>query len=209
MDENWIERWETGRTGWHEARGNAGLKSHWRAQAGTVLVPFCGKTPDLVWLAQQGHNVTGIELAEVAVRQFFAEQELAFTREKGAALDCYRCSDLPIMLYCGDYFDFNGAAFDALYDRGALVAVDPLRRADYVEHTNRLLRPAAEILLITLEYDQDVVPGPPFALLPDELATYWNDLERLEEKDDFDTCPPKFREAGLTDIKEVVWRSQR
>jgi thiopurine S-methyltransferase len=76
-----------------------------------------------------------------------------------------------------------------------------------VSHTKSLLAEGAAILLIALEYDQAVVAGPPFALMPDELDTYFGDLERVFEQDDIDNCPPKFREAGLTDICEVVWRS--
>ena len=58
MAEDWLDRWEKGRTGWHEVDGNSGLKAHWRASSGSVLVPLCGKTLDLVWLAKRGHDVT-------------------------------------------------------------------------------------------------------------------------------------------------------
>jgi len=43
--------------------------------------------------------------------------------------------------------------------------------------------------------------------MPDELLGYWPDLVRIAEKDDIETCPPKFRAAGLSDIREVIWQS--
>ena len=207
--EDWLDRWENGRTGWHEADGNAGLRAHWPKCSGRVLVPLCGKTPDILWLAERGHEVVGVELSEIAIREFFAEQALDFEIERSGDLDRYSATGLPVTIYCGDYFTFESAPFDGLYDRGALVAVDPVIRQKYVDFTRALLKPDACSLIVTLEYDQDIVQGPPFSVQAEELSTYWSDLERVSEQDDIDTCPPKFLTAGLTDIKEVVWRSAR
>ena len=207
MTENWPARWASGRTGWHETDGNAGLKSHWRVEAESVLVPLCGKSPDLRWLALRGHEVIGVELSEVAVRQFLAEQNLEFILESGECLDCYTCTELPITLYCGDFFNFEGGPFDALYDRAALVALAADVRPHYVEHMKRLLKPSAAKFVVTLEYDQSIVSGPPFSVVPAELASYWGDLKRVYQKDDIDNCPPKFRDAGLEKINEVFWAS--
>jgi thiopurine S-methyltransferase len=207
MAEDWLDRWENGRTGWHEAGGNSGLRAHWQGNGGRVLVPLCGKTPDLVWLAERGHEVTGVELAEKAIREFFAEQSLSYVSCDSGHFAAFTCNELPITIWCGDYFAFTADPFDALYDRGAIVAVDPDDRPRYVEHTKTLLKPDSAGLIVTLEYDQQVVQGPPWALPAKELETYWDNLERVEEQDDFETCPPKFRKAGLREIVEVVWRS--
>ena len=48
MNEPWIERWKEGRIGWHEPEGNASLQRHWRGTGLRVIVPLCGKTPDLL-----------------------------------------------------------------------------------------------------------------------------------------------------------------
>jgi len=213
MSENWLERWEKGRTGWHEEDGNAGLKAHWPSlrpvanRKSRVLVPLCGKTPDLVWLAEQGHEVVGIELSEIAIRQLFAEHNLAYRLEEGEHLDRYSADEISLTLYCGDYFDFRDKPFDALFDRGSLVALPEAMRLTYIEHTKNLLHPGATKMVITLEYDQAVTPGPPFSVLPEELTASWPDLHRVAEFDDIDNCPPKFRAAGLKTIHEVVWLS--
>ncbi len=206
MNEHWLERWQEGRIGWHEAEGNASLQKYWTVSGKRVLVPLCGKTRDLIWLARLGNEVVGVELSELAVRAFFDENDIAFSRVEGA-LTAYVAEDRSIRIYCGDYFDFSDGLFDAYYDRGALVAMPPNLRARYVEHTRSLLAPDAAKLLISLEYDESVATGPPFSVPADEIHSYWPGLERVAAHDDIDNGPPKFREAGLDEMIEVVWRS--
>jgi len=210
LSEDWLGRWAQGRTGWHEAAGNAGLRSYWpdTDSPGSVLLPLCGKTPDLLWLVRRGHDVVGVELSAVAVESFFDEHELQFDRDPDGPLIRYAARDLPLVLFCGDYFEFQATGFDALYDRGALVALAAEQRPRYVDHTKRLLRPGAMRMIVTLEYVQDIVSGPPYSVAAGELSGYWDDMVKVGEKDDIDNCPPKFRHAGLTEIKEVFWLSQ-
>jgi thiopurine S-methyltransferase len=172
-----------------------------------VLVPLCGKTPDLLWLIEQGHEVVGIELSGIAIRQLFAEHDIPYRVEEGEYLDRYSADKIPLTLYCGDYFRFEDEPFDALFDRGAIVALPEVMRSAYIEHTKRLLNPDAVKMIITLEYDQSVTPGPPFAVFSEELTAGWPDLRRVAEHNDIDNSPPKFRAAGLKEMLEVVWLS--
>jgi thiopurine S-methyltransferase len=210
MNEDWLHRWEEGRIGWHEPAGNAALKTHWpKLGAGSrVLVPLCGKSLDLLWLAERGLDVTGIEMSTVAIETFFAEQRLEYEKVSGA-LDCYCAREREIRLYRGDFFEFSGEPFDAVYDRGALVAIPRDVRPHYAAHLDTLLRAHAFRFLVTLEYDQVRVAGPPFALMPDEVRRYWPQLRRVAAHDDIDNCPPKFRDAGVNEVAEVVWCSRR
>ena len=41
----------------------------------------------------------------------------------------------------------------------------------------------------------------------DELLEYWPELVCLEANEDIANGPPKFREAGLDEMFELVWRS--
>ncbi len=206
MNENWLERWQEGRIGWHEPEGNASLQKYWTVSGKRVLVPLCGKTRDLIWLARQDNEVVGVELSELAVRALFDENDIAYSIIDGAQT-AYVAAEHAITIYCGDYFDFSDGPFDAYYDRGALVAMPPNLRARYVEHTRSLLAPDAAKLLISLEYDESVATGPPFSVPADEIHSYWPGLERVAAHDDIDNGPPKFREAGLDEMIEVVWRS--
>ncbi|MBT8101638.1 MAG: thiopurine S-methyltransferase [Gammaproteobacteria bacterium] len=205
MTESWLERWQEGRTGWHESEGNASLRKHWTASGTRVLVPLCGKTQDLIWLERQGNDVTGVELSELAVRAFFDENEIAYSCVEGA-LTAYRANDRAITIYCGDYFSFSDGPFDAYYDRGALVALPADIRRSYVEHSRSLLNADATKLIISLEYDESIATGPPFSVPASEILEYWSELCRVDAYDDIENGPPKFRDAGLAMMLEVIWR---
>lgn len=206
MSNHWLERWQEGRIGWHEAEGNASLRKHWRATGRRVLVPLCGKTQDLLWLEGQGNEVVGVELSEIAAEAFFAENELSFSRTAGA-MTTYAANERRITICCTDYLDFSAAPFDGYYDRGALVAIAPDVRRRYVQHTRALLSANAAKLIISLEYDQSIALGPPFSVPADEMRELWPELHGVDRYDDIDNCPPKFREAGLKEMFEIVWRA--
>lgn len=206
MTEAWIERWLEGRIGWHEVDGNSSLKKHWRSAGRQVLVPLCGKSHDLRWLADQGNTVVGVELSELAIKAFFAEQQLDYTIQSGE-LQAYRAIDQPITIYCGNIFELRSLQCDAHYDRGALVAMPAELRASYAAHISSLLTQDAEQLLVVLEYAQSQANGPPFSVLAGELLGYWPNLVCIDEYDDIENAPPKFIEAGLTEMIEKVWRS--
>jgi len=117
VQEPWIERWHEGRIGWHEAEGSASLRKFWRANDRDVLVPLCGKSKDLRWLADQGNRIIGVELSELAVRAFFEEQALEYTVTDGR-LPAYKATEVAITIYCGDYLDLTQVQCNAHYVRG-------------------------------------------------------------------------------------------
>ena len=207
MEEPGLERWEVGRIGWHEPSGNRNLQAHWRWSGKRVLVPMCGKTRDLVWLEEQGNEVVGIELSKIAILAFFEENDLTFEHVDGS-LPGYRAVERAISLYCGDFFNYaDGPAFDAHYDRGALVALHPDRRSRYAEHARSLLANGASQFVVTVEYDQAVCDGPPYSISASEVQAYWPNLRRHVTVEDIENAPPKFLEAGLKTMQEVVWRT--
>ncbi len=206
MHKEWLERWQIGRTGWHEPDGNRNLKRHWRASGRRVLVPMCGKTPDLLWLEGQGNEVVGVELSDLAVKAFFEENAIAYETVEGPLTE-YRAVGRGIAIFCGDYFQFDRSDFDAHYDRGALVALTADLRPKYARHTSSLLTEDAAQLVVTVEYDQSMCAGPPFSIGSDEILGYWPGLERVDSVDDTANAPPKFLDAGLDCMYETIWRS--
>lgn len=147
-------------------------------------------------------------MSAIAIEAFFNENQLEFDRVKGP-MDRYRARDRAITLYCGDFFEFENEPFNAVFDRGSLVAIPRVARPHYAAHLDSLMHHDGFRLLVTLEYDQVRVAGPPFAVMPDEVRQYWPDLQRVTEHDDIVNCPPKFRNAGLDQVIEVVWKSER
>ena len=71
----WLNKWELGETGFHQASINDSLQAWWpKVEAppgGAVLVPLCGKSLDMCWLVEQGHKVVGLEISPLACEAFF------------------------------------------------------------------------------------------------------------------------------------------
>jgi len=212
----WRERWARNQIGFHLPEVNPYLQRHWPhlalAQGAKVLVPLCGKSLDLVWLASQGHRVLGVELSEQAVDAFFSEQGLTPRISQRGVFKVYQADVIEV--WCGDFFALDADALrdcTALYDRAALIALPPLMRARYTEHLNVLLGAGCKGLLITLDYDQTQKAGPPFAVIDDEvkllLGAHWT-LEVLEEHDVLGESW-KFVQDGVTRLEERVYQLTR
>lgn len=210
----WHTRWAANQIGFHQQTTNNYLQQFWRAPvAGNrILVPLCGKSLDMHWLRQQGYAIAGIEVSPLAIEAFFAEAGLNPSRHDAASHS--RWSVDGIDLYCGDFFTLTAAEIgtvDAFYDRAALVAMPAHLRPAYVEHLVQLLPPHANGLLVTMEYEQSHMDGPPFSVPPAEvralLGTAFT-LEHLQSADILD-AQPAFRERGLESLKEHVFRLTR
>lgn len=209
----WHERWQHNQIGFHLPATNPLLTSHWDslgvATDSRVFVPLCGKSLDLLWLHTQGHSVVGAELSPLAVRDFFAENRLTpHTTQQGAFT---RWESAGITLLQGDFFNLGAADLagcTAVYDRAALIALPPPMRQQYAKHLHALL-PHAPILLITLEYDQGEMQGPPFAVPEEEVQALYGanyNVDCLTAMDALED-DPKFR-ARLSYLTEKVYRLQ-
>ena len=163
------------------------------------------------WLLTQGHQVYGVELAEDAVRGYFEDAGERFDVISGryAYLDSY--VGPGGVIYRGNLFDLTAPdlpGIQAVYDRAALVALPLDLRARYADHLLRIVPDGTRILLVTMEFEQSRVAGPPFAVPSDEVEMLFKDrcrVERLDSGNVYDP-PPKFAVAGVEDAQEVVWR---
>ena len=207
----WESRWQEGRIGFHLPEVNSYLLRYFdkllTQDTESVFVPLCGKTLDLPWLARRTKKVVGIELVHKAVQEFFKENKLTHSIQKSGKLNLF--SNDNIALFQGDFFDLNKAQtspFEAIYDRASIVAFDRSERQRYVNHLMSFLKPGGRILLITLEYDQNKMTGPPFSVPTDEiewLYAPYGILELLETSDIFDE---RFRKNGLDGMLERVFQ---
>lgn len=208
--EFWHKKWESGQIGFHLPEVNPYLQRHWSVPAtARVLVPLCGKSLDLAWLAGCGHQVLGVELSEKAIEDFFsAHQVLPQISQKGA-FKVYRGN--AIELWCGDFFALTPsdvADCTALYDRAALIALPAPMRERYAAHLQQILAPGVEGLLITLDYDQAQMPGPPFAVADDEVQRLLGDVWQVQMLEEQDVLAEsgRFLQAGVTRLEERVYR---
>ncbi|WP_318477187.1 thiopurine S-methyltransferase [Photobacterium leiognathi] len=205
--EFWHSRWAENRIGFHLADVNPLLIKHWSAvkpqRDERVLVPMCGKTQDLVWLAERHNQVIGIELSDIAVKAFFAENLYTPLVTGVSNQHLYEFDEISI--YQGDYFTVNIEPVDVVYDRAALIAMPEDMRQMYVEKLLSLVKPGGRILLVTLDYPQDELAGPPFSVPKAEVeALFANCKVTHLERDDADETHPR-RQRGLSRFAEEVW----
>ena len=173
MDNPWRQRWQEGRIGFHLSDTHPALVKYWPAlnvAAGAkVLVPLCGKSLDMRWLADKGHPVLGIELAPEAIEQFLTQRQLGVSRYTQAGFDVTRQGNVE--LWRGDFFHLHiqqAAEVGAFYDRASLIALPPATRERYAFHLAQLVPPGAKGLLIGLTH-ADADAGPPFSVPDSEI----------------------------------------
>ena len=209
----WHERWVDDKIGFHRGEVNPYLVEYWptlKLHAGSrVFVPLCGKSLDLLWLAEQGYEVIGIEISSIAVQAFFKENNLTPKVEPHGAFELWRVDN--ISLICGDFFELSPVQLGevaAVYDRASLVALPVDIRRSYVEHLADLCPLDIPRLLITLDYAQSRMDGPPFAVSDEEIKQLYplpGEITRLAASDVIKDNE-RFREKGLSSLVESVWR---
>lgn len=211
----WQQRWADNQIGFHQAQVNPYLQTYWPqlqlAPGSRVLVPLCGKSLDLAWLAGQGHRVLGVELSRRAVEDFFREHGLEAEVRQQGAFEVWRSGD--VQLWCGDFFALRAedvADCVGLYDRAAVIALPVQMRARYMQLLSGLLPTSCRGLVVTLDYDQSLLAGPPFSVRDEELRqgfTGWQ-VEQLEAVEVIEESP-KFVQAGASSLLERVYRLSR
>lgn len=213
--EFWLQRWRDGAIGFHQDRVMPLLEQHWNALAlpasSRVFVPLAGKSLDMLWLAARGHRVLGVELSALAVAQFFAEQDL-HPQSHDSRYGRHHVAG-NIELICGDVFGLDAeilARCAGVYDRAALIALPLPLRQRYVTQLHERLPVGCRGLLITLEYPQMQMDGPPFNVDEAEVRSLYDprwSVDLLERRDILAT-QPRFRDDGVTALSTAVYRLQ-
>lgn len=205
----WHDRWQSNDIGFHQPVMHDALPRHWAklgvARGSTVFVPLAGKSLDMVWLAEHGHAVTGVELSPLAVDSFFAER----SRPPGVAVQepftIKRAG--PYELWCGDFFAFptnETRRIGGVYDRAALVAMPHALQDRYAEKLAALTPRGVPVLLVSLNYDPSEMGGPPFPVSRDRIAALFSQhfaIQHLEDRDGL-VSSPRLKTRGVTWLTE-------
>ncbi|SMN17505.1 Thiopurine S-methyltransferase [uncultured Candidatus Thioglobus sp.] len=208
---DWITRWKEGKIGWHKNQPNSKLIEFIDClelgENTRVFVPLCGKSVDMLYFLEKSFKVLGVELSELAVEQFFVENKLDFTMKKSDKFMVFSAKNIDI--YCGDYFDLNAqilSQVSAVYDRGALIALPADLRVKYTQHLEVILPSNCRLLLLTLNYPQVQIDGPPFAVNQAEVEVLFKGFEcqQLQCFDDIQN-EPKFQEAGVEFLEKAAY----
>ena len=208
--EPWESRWQEDRIGFHLKEVNPYLirfsDQLLDQNSDKIFVPLCGKTLDLCWLTTKTKKVIGVELVNKAVLDFFAENNIDYLLQQDETLQKF--SSKSIDIYLSDFFDLNPkqtSLFKAIYDRASIVAIEEPKRREYVDHLISFLDPSGRILLITLEYNQNQMEGPPYNVPIEEIESLFAPLCSLKLLETCEILDDRFRSKGLTRLLEHVF----
>lgn len=201
----WHQRWEQNKIGWHESEVNPLLTANFNrlsvAKGGRIFLPLCGKTLDIPWLLSRGYRVAGAELSKIAIEELFAGVGVKPKISGLGKLDHYSAKNLDI--FAGDIFDLSQKTLgpvQASYDRAALVALPAEMRKRYAAHLMDITGKAPQ-LLISYEYDQSLMDGPPFSVSGDEVRRHYRKSYHLTlVSENFNGGLP-----GQNAARESVW----
>ncbi len=207
MDTNfWFQRWKENRIAFHKSEVNPALAKHFKAlslvKGNRIFVPLCGKTLDIAWLLSHGYRVAGAEWIEMAIEQLFLELEVAPDISETKSMKCYTAKDIDI--FVGNIFDVSSEMLgpvDAVYDRAALVALPKEMRNRYTKHLVTITDQAPQLLL-TYDYDQTLMEGPPFSIGSDEVNQHYResyDISLVESN----AVPGGLK--GKCEAQEKIW----
>lgn len=207
----WLSRWRKNKIGFHMPEGYPVLSQHLSNlemnQNRHVLVPLCGKSLDLVELTKHFDHVTGVEISEKAIQDFFEEHRLKPSEKSYAEFKIFETESVSI--WRGDFLKLpvhKVPDFDLIYDKAALVALPAHKRSTYAEKLLSVTSSDTHILLHHFIYAQDEMPGPPFSVSNAELDNYFgpyfttNVLEQKKlDLNQFEKFKKRGLKSGLTE----------
>ncbi len=210
--EFWHSVWEDRKIGFHMDRANPFLMKYWGelglSAGDRVFVPLCGKSLDMIWLAEQKHPVLGVELSPIAAQEFFSDNDIDSEVRPEGPFMVHQGGDIELMV--GDFFNMTTTHMRhvrGVYDRAALVALPETMRQDYANHMADLLTDGAKILLLTFEYDQEKMTGPPHSISKNEVRKLFESkfiVQELESRDLIEKAPGMQR-AGLQSFVQTIY----
>lgn len=209
--EFWLERWQNSQIGFHQNDINPHLLNYWpkvrEGEVNRVFVPLCGKSKDLVWLSMQGYEVVAVEFSQLAVEEFFQEQNIDCVVSSIGKLKSYKSENITI--YQGDFFDLSKEIIgpvSIVFDRASLIALPIELRVQYSAHLLELID-SADIFLISMEYDQNKMQGPPFSVPEVEVLKHYSIKYKIKQLQAVDllATTTQFNERNLESIDEKVY----
>ncbi len=206
----WINAWNEGKTNFHQQKYNEKLLKYFPQlkpiEGQKVLVPLCGKSIDMIWLHDLKLKVHGVEVYIEAVKSFFTDNSLSPVNESKDS-DFINFQHKDIVLSSGDFFKLNRPEdYDLIYDRASLVALPIEMRKSYAQVIKRSLKKGGKCLLVTYEYDQTELEGPPFSVDENEIHALYADEFKIQLVESETASHEKGRLASLANgLKQKVY----
>lgn len=209
----WLEKWRIQDTPFNQQVVNPLLLRYLHLlnlkQNEVILVPLCGKSIDMIWLAKQDYAICGVELSPIACHDFFTENalDLSVTVTKSNDFMHYQCHTIEI--FCGNFFDLTQTDLPfikAVYDRAALIALPPKLQKIYAKQIALLVSQGARVLLISIETTCEV-EGPPFPVNNSQIKSLFGADFKIEEisREIKQEVSPHLIKIGYHNITDVVY----
>lgn len=217
--EDWEYRWSLDQTKFHMPKVHPMLQKHIQKLTQDkakqrIFVPLCGKSLDMKWLLDQGHEVIGNECVDSGCRQFFEEHNIPYTVENlvGVKGVVYKATDgKSIKLYRCDCFDLSSklvGKMDCIWDRGGFVALPVKERQRYASVIQGLMKPDCRFMLDCFLVDNEVFGGPPFNCSSDDVSRYFDKYCKIEKIDRVDAFTKWQESWGIKSFIEEVYLLQ-
>jgi len=126
----------------------------------------------------QNVEVVGAEFSTLAISNFFTENNLNFeVRKFSETSSSYHCCDKNLSILQGDFFEMiiGFENYDFIWDRAAMIAINPCDRAKYAAKLNSLLTVDGTILLEAVHREEGRT-GPPHTLTEQNLVEVFEPL---------------------------------
>ena len=124
----------------------------------------CGTGTNTLFLTQQGFEVTGVDLSEVAIQR---AQEKARAAGVKTAFVCASVTALPGF----------GEPYDFVFDRGCFHTLAKEQRGAFVAQLRDVTRPGSVYFLLCGNAKEPQDPGPPTVSEEEIRATFTRDFE--------------------------------
>ncbi|KAL8583791.1 hypothetical protein ACOMHN_036426 [Nucella lapillus] len=192
-NQGWIQRWNDRAIGFHIFATHPMLLKHVNVLEDgrsnlRILMPLCGKFWDMHWLAQRGHTVVGVEVAERAVHEFLKEYPYSHTARPvpGVEGTLFQTHDKKIQIYCCDFFKITPeevGVVDAVWDRGSMVSINVCDRPRYAQVMQSVMSKHCRYLLSALNYDETKYTGIPHHLGDEAIREVFENTNTVTEID--------------------------
>lgn len=160
----WEESYRSGRTGWDLGMPTPvfqRIAESGKFPPGKMLVICAGRGYDARLFARLGFQVTAVDFAEEAVKEMKSLVDPSISMEVMQA-DLF---DLPV---------FMNEEFDYILEYTCFCAIDPQRRAEYIQSVSSLLKPGGIYIALAFPIGRRK-GGPPYVVTPDELVKPLNE----------------------------------
>ena len=168
--EDWQRHYEENDLGWDLGQVAPPFVKLWQEEKlplGKVLVPGCGRGHEVVFLAENGFDVTAIDFSSGAVT--YLKNALKKRNLEGRILH-------------QDFFSLDEShegVYDLVLEQTFFCAISPKQRRDYVLNVSRILKPGG--ILVGLFYHTDEQGGPPYNTTREDIETHFSEKFKIQE----------------------------